>query len=190
MSDNDWSRQIAPTVRTQQFIVAAMCAGCVMFLVIALAVGGERGEGTPVLTFAALAFAGSAIGTRQIVIGAIAAAGRRGIIRGEPFEAPAGVRLPADALSGEDAPRWRLLMTFATRNIVACALLEGPAFFLIIAYMLERSPLALGGAVALIVALLLHTPTRSGVVRWVERQLRLIEEERQLRNLRGDTNRH
>ena len=73
----------------------------------------------------------------------------------------------------------QLFVVFQTRTIVAGALLEGTAFFALITYMIERSPLALTLAVLLILGVAVHFPTRSGVIRWIEDQLRLVERERQ-----------
>ncbi len=76
----------------------------------------------------------------------------------------------------------RLMCVYQIRTIVASALLEGVAFFAIIVYLLTQSMVGLLVAVALILALSLHIPTRSGVVNWVENQLHLIEQERQFRS--------
>ena len=63
--------------------------------------------------------------------------------------------------------------------IVSAACLEGAAFFLLIAYMLERSPWALAAAFALILGVAAHFPTRQRVSDFIQRQMSLIEEERQ-----------
>jgi hypothetical protein len=55
--------------------------------------------------------------------------------------------------------------------------LEGAVFLLLIAHLVERSPVSLILAVVLIVALARHIPTRAGVESWMEDQQRLIREE-------------
>src|SRR5262249_30668997 len=73
------------------------------------------------------------------------------------------------------------LEVYQTTTILALAPLEGAVFFCLIAHLLEGSPLSLGGAVAVLVVMLLYFPTRSGVEAWVVRQQELMEQERQRR---------
>ena len=75
-------------------------------------------------------------------------------------------------------------MVYMTRTIVAAALIEGAAFMSIVAYMLEGSTVALGLAVALVAGILLHFPTASRVVGWIEAQVRRVEEERDIAGAR------
>ena len=184
--------EIARRVRTSQIIVGALVAGPLVFLVIVFVViqQGFAGvpETAPILTYIALAFAFSAVLARLIVPNLIVAQSRRNIIQGT-WQMP----VSAHSQSGysqtvqEDFARFieqtgdagRLLFVFQTRTIVAGAVLEGAAFFALITYMIERSPLALIVAVLLILGVALHFPTRSGVIRWIEDQLRLVERERQ-----------
>ena len=65
----------------------------------------------------------------------------------------------------------RLAVLFMTRTIAACAILEGAAFFLLIAYLLEGTLILVMGR---------HFTTRSALVHWIENQARRIDEERQL----------
>jgi hypothetical protein len=58
-------------------------------------------------------------------------------------------------------------------------LLEGAAFFATIAYMLERNPLALATAIVLLGTLAARFPTSDRVNAWLDRQLGLLQEERQ-----------
>ncbi|HVX60236.1 MAG TPA: hypothetical protein VHC19_06540, partial [Pirellulales bacterium] len=67
---------------------------------------------------------------------------------------------------------------------IAVAILEGAAFFLVVAYQLERNPLALAVAIPLIIVIAAHFPTPARVAEWVERQLRRLDEDRQLEQLR------
>ena len=45
-------------------------------------------------------------------------------------------------------------------------------------FRLSRNPMYLGLAAALIIGVTLHMPTKSSLVEWIERQLRIIEEQR------------
>jgi hypothetical protein len=58
-------------------------------------------------------------------------------------------------------------------------MLEGAAFFATIAYMLERNPIALATAIVLLGALVARFPTSDRVNAWLDRQLGLLQEERQ-----------
>ena len=58
-------------------------------------------------------------------------------------------------------------------------LLEGGAFFAVIASMLERNPIALVTAIVLLAHLVARFPTADRVNDWLDRQLGLLQEERQ-----------
>jgi hypothetical protein len=64
-----------------------------------------------------------------------------------------------------------LAATYQTLLIIRCALLEGAAFFSLVAYMIERQPIAIGAAVVLLVALLANFPTASRLEAWIEAKL-------------------
>jgi hypothetical protein len=66
------------------------------------------------------------------------------------------------------------------KTIFAAAVLEGAAILLLIAHLVEDSPLSLGVAIVLIVVLAAHFPTESRVDGWIEDQTRLLDEERQV----------
>jgi hypothetical protein len=74
----------------------------------------------------------------------------------------------------------KLAMVYQTQLITAAALTEGPAFFALIVYFLEKSPIALGLALAQIAVLIFRFPTRDKVEQWIDRQGALIQQERQL----------
>ena len=76
----------------------------------------------------------------------------------------------------------RLAFVYQTKTIIAGALLEGCAFFLLVVHMIEGSPISLGAALALILALAMLMPTRGRIVRWIENQLELLEQERQFQD--------
>ena len=51
---------------------------------------------------------------------------------------------------------------------------EGWAFFALIAYLVEGSPVALGLGILLALAIAAHFPTQSRAVRWVEQELETL----------------
>jgi hypothetical protein len=73
-----------------------------------------------------------------------------------------------------------LLSGLQVRRIIAGALLEGAAFFNLVAYMQGRHTVSLVMAAALIAGLVTLFPLRSLVEQWVENELRTVRELRQL----------
>lgn len=67
-------------------------------------------------------------------------------------------------------PRGPLEALYQTPTIVQQALLEGAAFFQVIAYLLEGQPLNLGLTLGLILRLTLLFPKREAVERWIGTQ--------------------
>lgn len=183
MSDPRWQDELTPIVRQLQIIVGALTAGCVTFLIIALLVtGGKAVEGeTPMVTCVAVAFAVMALITRMVVAGIMVSHGRRTILQTSRRSPQDQGLQPADANSPKrTADARKLFPLLINSTIVSAALLEGAAFFALIAYILEQSPLSLIVAIVLIVGLAFYMPTRSRAVHWIEDQLRLLQEERQL----------
>jgi hypothetical protein len=183
MPDTAWREEVGRRVVTQQIIVGGLVVGCIAFLAVA-AVLVHRGivepnaELTQIMHLVLVLFLASVVAARLIVPGAIVARGRRKIAAGQwsPPQGSAQGDLAAFVERTGDAGR--LLMVYQMRTIVAAAPLEGVAFFATIVFMLTQSIVALAVAVALIVALAFHVPSRSGVVHWVEEQLQQIERER------------
>ena len=170
-------------VRTMQIIVGAMVAGCVMFLVIVLVIPGGAGIAldTPLLTYIALAFAAAAVVARLVVPGIVVAQARRKILSGDWKVAARAPTAGSTASTGQDDDASKLAQVFMVRTIVAAAILEGAIFLSLIVCLLQRSTLTLGLAVVLLAALAAHFPTRAGVDRWLADQMRLLDEERQMR---------
>jgi hypothetical protein len=160
-------------VRTMQIIVVALTMGLVFFLAgVSVVLPGNLNlahNGLPLITLIGLGFAGAVLVAREIVVRTITASGRRTILRGD-----SGQR--STDSSGSAAQQ--LVALYQTRMMVGAACTEGPAFFLLIAYMLERSPWALGAALLLIIGVAAHFPTQQRVTAFVQRQLSLMEEER------------
>jgi hypothetical protein len=168
MADRSWQDELTIGVRTLQIIVAAIAMGCAMFMVIAVAIGWNRAASEPsVLTYLAAAFAATAIIVRSIVPGLAVSQGRKKILRETPAREPA-----------DDWPI-KLMRLMTAKTIVAAAVLEGATFFLLVAYLVEKSPWTLGIAIALLIGILLNWPTQSSAQAWIGGQLQRLEEEQQ-----------
>ena len=183
MSDSKWQDELGPIVRSLQIIVGSLIAGCVIFLVIALATTGGKvaAGGQSLLTYMAVVFAVTALIARMVVPGILIASTRRKITGGtwRPPQSPA-LNPTLAALLERAGDAGKLAMVFQTSSIVGAALLEGAAFFALLAYLVEQSPLSLILAGVLILGLATHLPTRSRVIHWIEDQFVLLEQERQL----------
>ena len=176
MPDSRPQDELGPVLQQLQIIVGALVAGCVFLLVVALLVsrGMDAGGDPPLVSYIAIGSAVMAVLARVALPHTIVAAGRRKILSEAGHHAARGDRLDRSAATAG------LLQLLPTATIVACALLEGTTFFLLVAYLIEQWLPALVIAVAMIFLLVLHVPTRSRVVHWIDDQLALLEQERQL----------
>jgi len=173
-------------VRTAQIIKAALVMGVMTFgaIVVFLSLNPQAPAGDPAATPAPLVIcyigAGGAalmIVARVVVPNLIAASHRRQIAAGTwttPSRHGNTNILPADATHAD-----RLYPVYMIRMIVGDALLEGAAFFNLVAFMVEGQVwnAAIAGVLAFLIAVTF--PTRSSVDGWVEQQLALLEMERQ-----------
>ncbi len=190
MSETKWQDEIGSWVRIAQIIVAALTTGTVLFLVVAIVLvaqgafvpEGEAsgGELRMIMECTLGLFLVGVLIARMIAPGQIVARARRRIAAGQwvPGESAQAAKMASFIERTGDAGR--LMGVFLTKTIVAAALFEGVAFFALIVFMLTQSIIALSIALALIVGLVLHFPTRSGVVHWIEDQLVIVEQERSL----------
>ncbi len=173
MSAPDLSPTPEGRLRTMRIILGAMCVGVVS--VAGIMIWQRQAEPLPapelpLLTFAALGFA-AFMAVFSVALPVFLQANWRRQLR-QPQGPPAAG--PAPALSPEDA--WWL--RYQTRLILQAALLEGAAFFQLIAYRLEGLAVSLGVAAGLLICLLMLFPTRAGVERWVATQRDLAEQGR------------
>lgn len=186
MNDDSWHDAIARRVVTAQFVVGALVSGCVMFLGVVLVVdfaprpAPAGGNGPDVLTYASVFFALGALFARGVVQTMIASRGRETIVDGS-FDASKLDRAQENLAPFLEATgdAGRLWLVFLSRTIVTAAIPEGAAFFCLVAYLLEGSWLSLGLAVLLILSVAVMFPTRRSVIRWIEHQLELVDEQRQ-----------
>jgi hypothetical protein len=152
-------------VRTMQIIVAALIWGVISFGLFAVFVMEPQPQQQPFLAYVAAAFTVGAVAMRCIVPGLMAANQRRQLA--EQAKGAAG------DICGDD-----LLGVYQTSTIIAGALLEGPAFFVLIAYPMTGQTWLLGVVVGLLVLMAVQFPTRDRVETWVKHQLELLELEK------------
>ncbi len=199
MSDMTDPDALQPIIRTCQIIVGAMIMGVATFLAIALFVtqvavnpappppgGGAGGaaiaapgdSSLPVITYLAVA-SGLIVLVLSFVVPKInIARARRQIALAGPIATIEGVP-PEPKQLYPAGYTGKLAQLYQTQLIIGAAMLEGAAFFATIAYMLERNPIALATAIVLLGALVARFPTSDRVNAWLDRQLGLLQEERQ-----------
>lgn len=173
---------LARATLTMQIIVGALAAGVVMFflVVLVMTVGNPpQPPDVPMLSYMSLAAAPAAILVALLFPGIVQRSQRQAILDGKPT-------LKAGPVGGPPLPAAEeKLMPFVggyqTALIIRSAILEGAAFFCLIAYTIEGQTWSLVGAVVLLLFVLAGVPTRSRVEDAVEREQRAIEEARQLR---------
>ncbi|HUY87152.1 MAG TPA: hypothetical protein VMV10_00300 [Pirellulales bacterium] len=183
-SGEDLREQLAGQVRVLQIIVAAITFGPLAFLgyVLSTPPPGPPAAvaGNVSLTYLACGAAVAAVAAWFVVPPIVLRSVRRQIASGAwPSPGQAG-NSPAAPMT--DAGK--LCAAYTVRTIIAVAILEGAAFFLVFAYQTERDPLALGVAVLLMLMIAAHFPTRTRVAVWVETQLQLLDEGRQAEQFR------
>jgi hypothetical protein len=181
MSETDWREQLTAKVRTLQIIIAALAFGCFMFLIVALVEGidGNNAAGQSFLTYLGLAAAVTALILRIFIPGIIVSQGRSAINQKMPSTSQAPSELPINRkIEQENEMASALMGLFITKTIVAGALLEGATFFLLIIFMVERSPLTVLVAVGMMILLVGQIPAVGRTTIWVENQMRLIDQRR------------
>jgi hypothetical protein len=121
-------------------------------------------NGVEILVYVAIAFAVVAVVMSFVVPNLISAKGVKDI-----------AKLVQDGTaSGPKELFGRLLITARKRLIVAMALLEGKAFFNVLAFLLTSSMIPPAFVAALLAIMAIHFPTKLKLARWLEDQQRLL----------------
>jgi hypothetical protein len=170
----DQDTQLSLYLRTMRIIVSALALG-VMTLFVVVVVMRQQNPNRPVpdppiITFIALGFAGLQFVLQAVIPNLMAAGARRRIAAGQ-WPPGMGASVPADDLG-------KLCMLYQVRLVVGAALVEGAAFFLLIAYLLEGQIVALAGAAVMLALVLVRFPTRSGLEGWLSDQQEQLRQER------------
>jgi hypothetical protein len=172
---------LARATRTMQIIVGALAGGVLSFLCVVLVLGQQQAGpplGESMLTYMSVVTAIVALVVAMIFPGIVIRGQRQAILAGKPT-------LKAGSIGGPPLPEAErelgpLVAGYQTALIVRSAILEGPAFFCLMAYLLERQTLSLVGAGMLLVFLLGGFPTRSKVEDAIVSERTTIEQFRQL----------
>ena len=154
------------SVRTMQIIAAALMIGVLSFLLVVLLMtkGDVLGLNNPsLITLIAAGF-----GFLMIVIHFVVP----GVISNQQIgNSVAGGQKGVD----EESKKQQVLAIFQIQLIVGLALLEGAAFFNLIALMIGKSGFSLGVVVLLVCLMLMKFPTRDKVSFWVQDKLREMQ---------------
>lgn len=156
-----------------RIIVSALLGGLAIFAGVAVAyryTGHPAAPALMVLTYVSIVFTGVLTLCSAVVPAIWAATARRGLLA-----------TPATDESGSPAPiaasKWYEI--YQSQLIISAALLEGPAFLALIAFLIEGSPASLGLALFLFIMLALKMPSGPRIERWISNQQQLLERERE-----------
>jgi hypothetical protein len=177
--DAPWHADAAKQMRVLQIIVAALVMGCLMFLLTTLLIGqiGTPPAGlVPVMAYTVCGLLALMAVLWVVIMRVIAAKARHEIVKGT-FESFDPRQKAATAGDKAERDARYLLPVYQLKTIISAAIFEGLGFFATIAYLIERNPISLGVAVAMILGVAAHFPTQSRIIGWVERQLEAVEVE-------------
>jgi hypothetical protein len=173
---------LARATLTMQIIVGSLAAGVVMFSAVTLVLATQQPKpvaDTPLLTYMSIVAAPVAILAALTIPGFLVRSQRQPILAGKPT-------LRAGSIGGSPLPEAEQSLGpyiggYQTALIVRSAILEGAAFFSLMAFMLEGQTASLVAVGVLFLFILSGVPTRSRVEEAIERQRRTVDEMRQMR---------
>jgi hypothetical protein len=158
--------------------IGALAAGILIlgFICFGVRDWGQKpaADRTPVMTYLALGFAAVMIVIHVVVPYRLATNARRARARQVVRFDERGTS--ADGLDSESVD---LLGIYQDQLVMRAALIEGPAFFLLLAYMVEGQLIALLVAGLLLLRQLSMIPSQTRVERWLDEQRELLAEDRQ-----------
>lgn len=142
-------------LRTMPIIAQALITGVIGFLAVAWFIKSDPDPdaGTPMMTYMAAGFALINLSVRAVMMGVI------------PKEQ---IKLQRQYITDSEEGRKRLAVIYQTRMIIGMALLEGSAFFAIIAWISESNDLALGVIGFILVVMIMSFPFKQRVLDWIE----------------------
>jgi hypothetical protein len=190
MSDSNHSKDthdqwLTLSVRVLQIIVIALAAGVIGFIVFGLNNSSSKADPKRQgnLTMIGYALAGAGFVMHLVV--------PRIVIRGHIQERITSNQESKSAVppfdnSGDDVSddsldlgRKQLMGCYQVATIIAGALLEGPAFFNVVAYTSERNIISILISLGLAGSIICYFPTVNRISGWLERKTREIESQRQ-----------
>lgn len=137
-------------IRTSQIITVALIAGVVIFALAAQLLLPDGPAPQPFIAWIALAFAVPLIALRYVIPGMLVKASLK----------------DARQNIGHFTPN-QLRPVFQTRLILGLAMLEGAAFFNLVAYLLERQWFSMAAAGVLVLLMVMMFPTLNQYENWV-----------------------
>ncbi len=193
MLEPSCKEEIARRVRILQLIAGSVLGGSVVFLVVATVIVPEPAHGAVpadvarIYTYIAVGLAVIAVAGSLIIPPVMVARARRRIVAGTWRLPQSCGQDSASRASKEELAEFvertgdagRLFYVFQMSTASAAAILHGGVINALVIYLLAPSRVALVVAVALIIGGAAQFPTRSRLLRWIDDQLRLVEQERQ-----------
>lgn len=138
-------------IRTCQIITGALIAGVVIFALVALIISPERPAPQPFIAYVAILVAAQLVVLRFFIPSLVVKA-----------------RLKDAKVNARNFPLTQLPPLFQTKLIVGLGLLEGAAFFNLVAYLLERQWFSIVTAGVMLLLLVMMFPTLNKYERWVD----------------------
>lgn len=154
-----------PIVRMLQIIVLPLAMGVMMFLGVVVAL--KLQQGAPLIVMP------QGVGIWLIAIAVAAGCGAASAVVPQLIVRNQTKQLTAEAWADRAAMGPKTLSAlFSLKTIVGAALLEGAAFFNLIAYQLEGAAPSVVVALLLLVGILMHLPTEGKFSAWCDTQER------------------
>ncbi len=167
--------QMSKVLRTSQIIVVALLTGIMIFLGIAIFKVSENPPilaGPPIVTYVCFGF---------LFLETIAWLIVPGVVGKELVRRIAQNQFPPTKSGEQFSDLHSLALAHQTVTIIAAALVEGGAFFTIIAFLIEGQNTALIATGYTILLLLLTFPTRVKLRSWIELNYQRLQQ------IRGDS---
>ncbi len=167
MSQPEIQDDLFPRLQVMRILFLSMVLGPVLLLLLGFFLPApdrpQQGE-IPLITLVGIVIGGINLMAHLIVPALLVSKKRNELLSG-----PAGGNPPGGEVSHpREQEAWYSL--YQVRLIIAQALLEGAALLLGIAFLIERTRIALAGALVLLACMARLFPTAEGVQRWVNQQ--------------------
>jgi hypothetical protein len=179
MLTNDQREYVKLAVRTMQIIAAALAAGIGTFFAVVLVVSANAIPAAAPPAGPLISYIAAAVGLAGVFAWAVApriitGSIRQAIVHGKSTpQAGLSQNLPMTEERLQIRP---IIAMYQTSLIAGGAILEGAAFFNLVAYMIEQQPMNLVVAGVLLLLLLSQIPTASRVESWIESELTTIDQ--------------
>ncbi len=173
MLDSQQQEYLDRFTTTVQIIAGSLAFGVLVFAFVVIMMQPEQADvdDTGINSLMAAGASAVALMASMVVPRVIRANMRQLIADGKPL----GQNIPAPVAT-ELGDVGSLTAMFQTTLIVGIAILEGAAFYNLIAYMLEHQTINLLCAAGLLTAILFKFPTRGGIEIWINSEQTLIAE--------------